>query len=35
MDKKLFFQAIIKFTLGVLIIGLLLFIPANTMRRFL
>lgn len=30
MDKKLFFQAIIKFILGVLIIGLLLFIPANT-----
>lgn len=30
MDKKLFFQAITKFILGVLIIGLLLFIPANT-----
>lgn len=30
MNKKLFFQAIIKFILGVLIIGLLLFIPANT-----
>lgn len=30
MDIKLFFQAIIKFTLGVLIIGLLLFIPAKT-----
>ncbi len=30
MDRKLFFQAIIKFILGVLIIGLLLFIPANT-----
>lgn len=30
MDIKLFFQAIIKFILGVLIIGLLLFIPANT-----
>jgi len=32
MDKKLFFQAIIKFILGVLIIGLLLFIPANTIN---
>lgn len=31
MNIKLFFQAIIKFVLGVLIIGLLLFIPANTM----
>ena len=30
MDVKLFFQAIMKFILGVLIIGLLLFIPANT-----
>lgn len=30
MDIKLFFQAIIKFILGVLVIGLLLFIPANT-----
>ena len=32
MDKKLFFQAIIKFILGVLIIALLLFIPANTIN---
>jgi len=32
MDIKLFFQAIIKFILGVLIIGLLLFIPANTIN---
>ncbi len=32
MNKKLFFQAIIKFMLGVLIIGLLLFIPANTIN---
>ena len=32
MDMKLFFQAIIKFILGVLIIGLLLFIPANTIN---
>jgi len=31
MDIKLFFQAIIKFIFGVLIIGLLLFVPANTM----
>lgn len=30
MNVKLFFQAIIKFILGVIIIGLLLFIPANT-----
>lgn len=32
MDIKLFFQAIIKFILGVLLIGLLLFIPANTIN---
>lgn len=32
MDIKLFFQAIIKFILGVLVIGLLLFIPANTVH---
>ena len=32
MDKKLFFEAIIKFLLGVLIIGVLLFIPANTIK---
>ena len=31
MDIKLFFQAIIKFALGVVLIGLLLFIPAKTM----
>ena len=30
MDKKLIFQAIIKFILGVLVVGILLFIPANT-----
>ena len=30
MNIKLFFQAITKFILGVVIIGLLLFIPANT-----
>ena len=32
MDIKLFFQAITKFILGVLIIGLLIFIPANTIN---
>lgn len=32
MNKKLFFQAIVKFIFGVLVIGLLLFIPANTIN---
>ena len=32
MNIKLFFQAIIKFILGVLIVGLLLFVPANTIN---
>ena len=32
MNIKLFFQAIIKFIVGVLIIGLLIFIPANTLN---
>ena len=32
MNIKLFFQAIIKFILGVILIGLLLFIPANTIN---
>jgi len=32
MDIRLFFSAIIKFSLGFLIIGLLLFIPANTIN---
>jgi len=32
MDIKLFLGAIIKFALGVLIIGLLIFIPANTIN---
>ena len=32
MNIKLFFQAIIKFLLGVLIIGALLFIPANSIE---
>ena len=30
VDIKLFFQAIIKFTLGLILVGGLLFIPANT-----
>lgn len=30
MTKQLFFQAIIKFTLGVVLIGLLIFLPAGT-----
>lgn len=30
MTKKLFFQAIAKFTLGVLLVGLLIFLPAGT-----
>ena len=30
MNKKLFFQAIIKFTLGVIILGALIFIPAGS-----
>lgn len=34
MNLKLFIQAIIKFIFGVLIIGLLLFIPANTLNYF-
>lgn len=32
MDKRLFFQAIGKFCLGVLLIGALLFVPAGTLR---
>ena len=32
MNIKLFLQAIIKFLLGVLIIGILLFIPAGTIE---
>lgn len=34
MDKKLFFQAIIKFVLGVLIVGLLLFVSAGSFMYF-
>ena len=32
MNVKLFFQAIIKFAIGAILIGLLLFIPANTIN---
>ena len=32
MNKKLFFEAIIKFILGVILIGLLLFVPAGTLN---
>ena len=32
MDVKLFFQAIIKYLFGVLIIGALLFIPASSLE---
>ncbi len=34
MSKKLFLQAIIKFVFGVLLVGLLVFIPAGTLRFF-
>ena len=32
MNIKLFFEALLKFLLGVIIIGLLLFVPANTIK---
>lgn len=32
MNKKLFFQAIIKFLLGVLLVGLLIFLPSGTIN---
>ena len=32
MNKKLFFEAILKFILGVILIGLLLFVPAGTLN---
>lgn len=32
MDKRLFFQAIIKYIVGVCLVGLLLFIPAGTIK---
>lgn len=31
MNFKLFFQAIMKFLLGLIIVGMLLFIPAGTL----
>lgn len=34
MTAKLFFQAIIKFLLGVLLVGLLIFLPAGTVSYF-
>ena len=34
MNLKLFFEAIIKFLLGVIMIGLLIFIPANSLSYF-
>ena len=32
MNKKLFFEAILKFTLGIILVGMLIFIPANTIN---
>lgn len=34
MSKKLFLQAIVKFVLGVLLVGLLVFLPAGTLYFF-
>ena len=34
MNKKLFLQAIIKFVFGVLLVGLLVFLPAGTLQFF-
>lgn len=34
MNKKLFFEAIFKFILGVILVGLLIFIPAGTISYF-
>ena len=34
MNYKLFFQAIIKFSLGVVLVGLLVFLPAGTLNFF-
>lgn len=34
MTTKLFFQAIVKFLLGVLIVGILVFLPAGTLNYF-
>ena len=32
MNTKLFFEAILKFLLGIILIGILIFVPANTIR---
>jgi len=32
MDKKLFFEAIIKFLVGVILVGILIFVPAGTIH---
>ena len=32
MNIKLFFEALLKFSLGIILIGLLIFIPANTLK---
>ena len=34
MTTKLFFQAIIKFSLGLVLVGLLVFLPAGTLSFF-
>ena len=34
MNIKLFFEAIIKFLLGVILVGLFVFVPANTIEFF-
>ncbi len=34
MSRKLFFEAIIKFSLGVILVGLLIFLPAGTLSFF-
>ena len=34
MNLKLFFEAIIKFLLGIILVGILIFIPANTLKYF-
>lgn len=34
MNKKLFLQAIVKFLFGILLVGLLVFLPAGTFRYF-
>lgn len=34
MDKKLFIEAILKFLLGLVLVALLIFVPANTIKYF-